>query len=247
MGLIVANVFATVVGTVDVVSSRFGPALRGFQLFSVAVFTVEYLARLWAAVEFDRYESALFGRIRYASRPLLIVDLLAILPFYVTLGIGTDLRFLRALRLIRVLRVVKIARYSESLRRFSIVFRNKKPDLAIALFGNSLLLVVASSLMYVVESAIQPENFSSIPQAMWWGVITLTTVGYGDVYPITPLGKFLGAIVALLGVGFFALPSSILASGFIQESARKQTEKAAAHSGRDYCPHCGEQLADSGD
>lgn len=171
---------------------------------------------------------------RFASRFLLIIDLLAILPFYLAaVGLGADLRFLRALRLIRLLRLLKLARYSESLAALSVVLRNKKPDLVIAVFANLILLTVASSAMYFAETAAQSETFTSIPQALWWGVVTLTTVGYGDVVSVTTLGRFLAGVTAVLGIGLFALPASILASGFI-EVARSRTQE---------CPHCGEDIS----
>jgi voltage-gated potassium channel len=128
-----------------------------------------------------------------------------------------------------------MARYSESLKILGNVFRTKKEDLLITVFVISILLIVASSLMYFIENKTQPEAFSSIPQAMWWGVITLTTVGYGDVYPITPAGKILGAIISLLGISMFALPTGILVSGFIEEIQRRQNNPKI-------CPHCGKLI-----
>lgn len=238
--LIVANVSAVILETVDSLSASYGWFFYRFELFSVAVFTAEYVGRVWAAVENEDYDHPLWGRLRFSTRPLLVVDLLAIVPFYLlALGVFLDLRFLRALRLIRLLRLLKLARYSDSIRAFGKVLETKKPDLVIALFANGLLLVLASSVMYYVESRAQPEVFGSIPETMWWGVATLTTVGYGDAYPVTPLGQFVAAIVAVLGIGLFALPASILASGFIQV-AREESEKKRYR----YCPHCGERLGE---
>jgi len=232
MLLIAANVVAVMLETVDPLAARYERLFYWFEVGSVAIFTTEYLGRVWSAVESGDYEGPITGRLRFASRPLLVVDLLAILPFYLTVvGVTAELRFLRALRLVRLLRLVKLARYSESLRAFSEVLRRKKPDILIALFANAMLLVVASSVMYYVETRAQPEAFSSIPETMWWGVVTLTTVGYGDVHPVTPLGKLLGALTAILGVGLFALPASILASGFVEATVGETT-----------CPHCGEEI-----
>lgn len=190
--------------------------LQAFELVSVAVFTIEYLARVWSCVEADEYRGPVSGRFRFLTQPLLVADLLAILAFYLLLvGTAVDLRFLRALRLVRLLRLIKIARYTQSFRDFRAVLRDKKADLVVATFANSLLLTVASSVMYYIEREAQPDAFGSIPETMWWGVATLTTVGYGDVYPVTPLGRAIGAVVAVLGIGLFALPASILASGFV--------------------------------
>lgn len=233
MLLIATNVAAVMLQTVDAVGEPYARQFHWFEVFSVAVFSVEYLTRVWSAVEAPEYAGPISGRLRFASRPLLLVDLIAILPFYLTgLGFATDLRFLRALRLVRLLRLFKLARYSESMVAFAIVLRKKKPDLVITLFANVLLLIVASSMMYYVEHDVQPEAFSSIPETMWWGIATLTTVGYGDVTPVTPLGKLLGAITAVLGIGLFALPASILASGYIEAAGQ------ATHQ----CPHCGEEF-----
>lgn len=231
MGLITVNVTAVMVQTVDPIGEAYSGFFRWFEAFSVTIFTIEYFGRVWSAIENPDYREPVSGRIRFAGRPLLLIDLVAILPFYLTgLGIASDLRFVRALRLVRLLRIIKLARYSESLQAFGTVLREKKPDLVIALFVNLLLLVVASSIMYHIEHDAQPEAFPSIPQTMWWGIATLTTVGYGDITPVTPLGQLLGAVTAVLGIGLFALPASILASGFIEATGGIEHE----------CPHCGE-------
>jgi len=146
-----------------------------------------------------------------------------------------DLRFIRAIRLIRLFRLFKLGRYSVAIKLFGRVLKGKREELFITAFAIFILLTISSSLLYYVEHKAQPEVFSSIPAAMWWGVATLTTVGYGDIYPITSLGKFLGAIISLLGIGLFAMPAGILSAGFIEE-IRKKKETAKT------CPHCGEKL-----
>lgn len=232
MALIVANVAAVALGTVAPIYDDYEQFFSAFQVFSVAVFSVEYVSRLWAGIERPEYADPVWGRLRFAASPYMVIDLLAILPFF--LGLVIDLRSLRALRLARFLRLFKLARYSSSLRAFTRVLRKKREDLVIAIMGSMVLLLVTSSLMYFAEHDTQPEAFSSIPASLWWGVVTLTTVGYGGVYPVTPLGRILGAVVALIGIGLFALPASILASGFIEE----------AQSGPRTCPHCGEPIED---
>ncbi len=235
MLLIAANVVAVALETVDPLYEQYGPLFYWFEVASVAIFTVEYVGRIWSCTARDGFEHPVFGRVKFARRPMLIVDLLAILPFFLGPLLPADLRFLRALRLFRFFRLFKLARYSESMLAFSHVFHRKKADLVVAFSVTLILLVVSSSLMYFVETAAQPEEFGSIPETLWWGVITLTTVGYGDVTPVTPLGRVFGGIVAMLGIGLFGLPASILASGFIEERLEKG-------SGADYCPHCGERL-----
>ncbi|RQG93340.1 ion transporter [Natrarchaeobius chitinivorans] len=235
MALITANVAAVILETVDSVATAYGPFFYYFELFSVAVFTLEYVGRVWAAVDDPTFEGPISGRVRFASRPLLVVDLIAILPFYLSAaGMQTDLRFLRAIRLVRLFRLLKLVRYSSALQSFGLVFYEKKEKLVLALFANLLLLTLASSVMYFVEHPYQPEVFSSIPASFYWGFITLTTVGYGDVTPVTPLGQFLTGVIALLGIGLFALPASILAAGFME-----QTDDDSEY---EYCPHCGERI-----
>jgi voltage-gated potassium channel len=235
MLLIVGSVTAVILETVDPIATQTGSFFPLFELVSTAIFTVEYVGRIWSAVETGEYESPVFGRIKFAAQPLLIVDLLAIAPFYLALlGIGADLRFLRALRLVRLLRLLKLARYSTALQAFGHVVYTKREQLALAFGANIMLLVLGSSIMYFVENPAQPEAFSSIPASFWWGIATQTTVGYGDITPVTPLGRMIAGLFALIGIGLFALPAAILASGFM-DVVDEDTELQ-------HCPHCGEDL-----
>jgi len=237
LGLIGLNVLAVIASTVNQIYNPYSDLFYLFEFTSVLIFTVEYIFRIWSAVEKPEYSGAIIGRLKFAVQPLAIVDLLAILPFYlIFISTGVDLRVLRAFRLMRVLRMLKVARYSESVQALKLVINRKRPDLIVALFANVLLLVIASSMMYFIETEVQPDAFPSIPAAMLWGIASLTEIDYGTAPPITPLGQFLGAIVAILGIGLFALPASILASGFIEE-AGSENDKTNS-----YCPHCGEKL-----
>lgn len=231
MTLIAINVVAVTIATIDPLFNAYRTVFFYFEVVSVAIFTVEYLGRLWACVVNDEFAAPVTGRLSYARRPFLIIDLLAILPFYLGAFL-IDLRFLRALRLFRFFRLFKLARYSDAMQGFAYVFREKREDLTVALSATVILLIISSSAMYFAERTAQPEAFSSIPAALWWGVVTLTTVGYGDVYPVTLAGRVLGAVIALLGVGLVALPASILASGFVQEDERTNG----------VCPHCGDYV-----
>jgi voltage-gated potassium channel len=235
MALISLNIAAVILQTVESLDARHGRLFNAFELFSVILFTAEYILRLWACTVDRRYRHPVLGRVRFALTPLAIVDLIAILPFYLPVILPIDLRFMRAPRLFRLLRILKLGRYSESWKLIGNVFRAKREELTLAVLAMGLLLLVASSLMYFVEHDNQPQAFSSIPMAIWWGVETLTTVGYGDVYPITPLGKLLAGTVAFLGIGMFALPAGILASGFSSE--------IHSHLGKkQHCPHCGRPI-----
>jgi len=200
--LIAINVLSVVLETVDALATRHISAFRIVEGISVVIFTLEYTLRLWTCTANERYVRPMTGRLRFALTPLAIVDLLAILPFYIPMLIPLDLRFLRAIRLVRIFRMFKVARYFESLRILGNVFRAKKEELVITAFIIGIILILTSSLMYYAENRAQPDVFSSIPQAMWWGISTLSTVGYGDVYPVTPVGKVLGGVVALLGIGY---------------------------------------------
>ena len=160
-----------------------------------------------------------------------VIDLLAILPFYLPMFIPIDLRFLRMLRLTRVLRVFKLNRYSKALNSISGVMRNKKDELLTTVFLMTFIIVISSTLIYYIEHEYQPEAFPNIVESFWWAIATLTTVGYGDVFPITGLGKVLASVIALSGIGLVALPTGIISSGFM---ANIKTGKK--------CPHCGKDL-----
>lgn len=235
MGLIFLNVLAVILETEEALFLRYKSFFHWFEVVSVAIFSLEYLLRLWSCTENKKYKQPFLGRIKYAFTPMALIDLLAILPFYLPMFIPIDLRFLRALRLFRIFRLLKVSRYVKSLHTIKNVFIEKKEQLLITIFSVLILLVFSSSLMYFVEREAQPEKFSSIPAAMWWGMATLTTIGYGDMYPITTLGKFLGGFIAFLGIGLFALPAGILASGFAGEIQKKNHKEKK-------CPHCGQSI-----
>ena len=219
--LILLNVLAIVLESVKTLREQYKQLFEAFEIFSVVVFTIEYVLRVWCANAETKYSKPFTGNLKFAFTPLAIIDLLAILPFYLPF-LGIDLRLVRMLRIFRLFRIFKIARYITALTLIRNVFYKKKEELIISLVFTLFMLIIASTLMYYIEHDVQPENFSSIPQTMWWGIETLTTVGYGDVYPFTPLGKVLGGIVAIIGVGLFALPTGILASGFSEELTKKK-------------------------
>lgn len=234
--LIISNVIAVILETVQSVQRAYADVFRWFETISVIIFTVEYMGRLWTCTLDERYRHPVTGRIRFALTPMLIIDLLAILPYYVPMLIGVDLRFIRALRIFRLVRLLKLSRYSTAMIALSQVLREKKEELLITVTTIIVLLIIASSFMYYIEHEAQPDAFSSIPATMWWGIATLTTVGYGDVYPVTGLGRLFGACIAILGIGIFALPAGIIASGFVAYIEQKKKGE------QDTCPHCGKEL-----
>ena len=231
--LILLNVAAVVFETVGDNAVRYGTVLVAFEWLSLGVFGLEYALRLWSATEDPRYADPVLGRLRWMATPWALVDLVAILPGLATLaGVrAQDLRFMRVLRLLRLL---KLGRYSESFRVLGHVLHEKKEELVMALFIVLVALVVSASFMYYAEREAQPEVFSSIPASMWWGIVTLTTVGYGDVVPVTDAGKLIGSISVVMGIFAIALPVGIFASGFTTELENRRKRPAP-------CPHCGKE------
>jgi len=232
--LILLNLLAVCLETVEGLYRDHGVWFRNFEWFSVIVFSVEYVLRVWSCTSKRRYRHPVRGRLRYVTSPGMLVDLVAILPFYLPLT-RLDLRSLRSLRMIRFVRFFKLARFLNASRVIRRVFASKKNELLISMLMVLTLIILAASLMYFVEHDAQPDKFSSIPETMWWSVATLTTVGYGDVYPITTIGKTLTACISILGIGMFALPAGILASGFSEEFKKKEVAATC-------CPHCGKEI-----
>ncbi len=221
IGLIIANVAAAVVSTLPAVADSHGTAFLGFEIVSVAIFTVEYLVRIWVSVEHLPWSQMkpLKARLRYMCQPYPLIDLLAILPFFLAfiLPLGDG----RVLRLLRLLRLLKLARYSPALATLGRVLMGERRALFAAMLIMSALLLVTSTVLYNLERVAQPDAFGSVPDAAWWALATLTTVGYGDAVPVTAWGRVAGGVVMVLGVGMFTLPVAILASGFASEIHRR--------------------------
>lgn len=236
--LIFVSSAAVVLETVDEYNEAYGSIFRAIELVSVTVFSIEYLLRLWIAPLNPNYSKPITGRIKYAFSLMALVDLMAILPAFLPVIFPTDLRILRFLRTFRLFRLLKMSRYVESLNTLDNVIRAKKEELTVIAAMILMLLLFSSSLIYLVENEAQPDKFPSIPAAMWWGVATLTTVGYGDIFPVTPLGKILSGFIAFLGIGMFALPTGILASGFAEEISKNRNKPKDC-----LCPHCGGDIS----
>lgn len=232
--IIALNALAIVLHTVRDVNDRFPSLFIDFEYFSAIFFTVEYVLRLWVCVENERYRHPFWGRLRYAVSTGALIHLFAILPFYFS-HFMADTGSLRMLRLFRIFRLFHITRYTRALRVIQQVATDKKEELVLSFTFILFMLVISSSIMFYIEHEAQPKVFSSIPATLWWGVSTLTTVGYGDAVPHTPLGKFFGGMIAFMGVGLFALPTGILASGFAEVLGRNRRKLIR-------CPHCGEDI-----
>ena len=222
MGMIVVSIGSVILETVPALAARFGYVFVTIEIIAVAFFTVEYVARVWVSVE-ERapgYQHPLWGRLRYMLTPMALIDLAAFLPSLITVFSDAGASWL-AMRLLRLARMLKIMRYSPALRTLATaLYTERRAGLAVLLIM-LMVLVSLSTVMWMIERKAQPEAFGSIPAAMWWGMATLTTIGYGDVVPTTLLGKVVGSIAGLTGVAMFALPAAILASGFIRELNRQ--------------------------
>jgi voltage-gated potassium channel len=249
MALIILSVIAVILESDDGLAERFHGAFFAFEVFAVSVFSLEYLSRFWTADMKYAQVSVWKARVTYILTPMAIIDFLAIAPFYFELALAiygvhkiADTRILRILRLMRLLRLFKLNRYNDSMKLIGNVMREEKEKLVITIFMVFILLILSAALIFSVEHEEQPEAFPNIFTSLWWSVATLTTVGYGDVYPITPSGKVLAGVIALLGVGLVALPTGILASAFVSHlnSAKEQKEEKAEEDA--CCPHCGKKL-----
>lgn len=235
--LIIINVISVIADTFDLPDWQ-NNVLNIIEIVSVIIFTIEYILRIYVADLLYPKFSPLKARLKYMMSFMAIIDLLAILPFYVPYILPIDLRILRMLRIIRLLRIFKINRYTTALSTIADVFKRKRHQLLSSMAVVSILMIIAAVLMYDIENEAQPEAFKNAFAALWWAVATLTTVGYGDVYPVTVWGKILSAVIALLGIGLVAVPTGIISSGFV-ESIEEQKEE---ENEKCYCPYCGKKI-----
>ncbi|HSC52226.1 MAG TPA: ion transporter [Phnomibacter sp.] len=234
--LIILNVIVVILETVQPIYAKYHRFFYYFDLVSVIIFTIEYLLRLWSCDHDPRYQHTLYGRIRYIFSIDALIDLLAILPFYVHIAIGLDLRILRLLRILRFLRLFRLTAYMKSAQMIRNVFVKRANELKLSFVLFLFLLLISSTIMYFSEHLAQPKVFSSIPATIWWAIVTLTSVGYGDMVPITLLGKIMTAVIMLAGVGIFALPAGIITAGFLEEMQKLKEKRV------DKCPNCGHVL-----
>lgn len=234
MALIILTVVEVILESFESFRAAYTGIFDLFELFSVSIFTLEYVLRLITADLKYKNNHYLIAAFKFIFSFFGLIDFLAILPFYLPLFLALDLRFIRLLRLIRLFRILKLIRYNSSLLLVLQVLKEKRPELGITLFITFILMLLSSTLMYFVEHESQPEAFPNIIASFWWAIATLTTVGYGDVYPVTNMGKLIASFVAILGIGIVALPTGILSSAFYEMIQRKDDKKS--------CPHCGKEI-----
>jgi voltage-gated potassium channel len=235
--LIFLNVIAAVLETDAQVFQSYNHFFDVFALISVTIFAGEYLVRVWCCTENPLYRDPVRGRLKYMATPVALIDLFVVLPFLLLPFIVITPETLAFVRFLRIFWILKISHYSRALKTFGRVFSAKRGEIFVAFFVMFVLLILGSALIYFAEHDAQPQKFSSVLASMWWGIETMATIGYGDMVPVTPMGKFVAGIVALLGVGLFALPAGIFASGFIEEIHRKKKEADTLT-----CPHCGKTI-----
>ena len=234
--LILLNVTAVMLETVQTLRDKYHDFFYYFDWFSVGIFTIEYLLRVWSSNHDPKYRHSIYGRLKYMVSPAALIDLMAILPAYVHVIVGLDLRVLRILRLLRFFRLFRLTAYTKAAHVVLNVFKSRFKELMLAFILTVFLIIIASCLVYFAEHDAQPDKFSSIPATIWWAVVTLTTVGYGEIYPITVVGKFFAIIVMLSGIALLALPAGIITAGFLDESRKLRNHE------EHLCPHCGKPI-----
>ena len=214
MILIALSIVSIILESFSGIYLRWNRAFRIFDTVTVIVFTAEYLLRIWTA-DF-LFPDEKHPRLKYLFSWMALIDLMAILPFYLPF-FSADLRFLRMMRLFRLFRllhVFKLGRYFEALQVIVRVIRSSGPQLVMSVVICFFVMLFSAIIMYTVESPVQPEQFPNVISSLWWAMCTLTTVGYGDVYPVTSVGRFFASVISLVGIGIIAIPTGIIAAGF---------------------------------
>lgn len=236
MLLIIQSIISVILSTFIGVPLWITKINEKMEIISVVIFTGEYILRIWTADLYYTDMGKIKSRIKYIFSFMALVDLIAILPFYLPFVTNIDLRALRTLRLIRMVRIFKLGRYIAALHIITNVLNKKKEQLISSLFVVGVLMIISSILMYYFEHDAQPDVFQNAFSGLWWAIATLTTVGYGDIYPITLAGKVISAFIALLGIGLVAVPTGIISAGFSEEIENSKDDQYK------YCPHCGNKL-----
>ncbi|EHE99988.1 ion transporter [Enterocloster citroniae] len=235
MLLVIINSITIMIDTFSL-PQNFKTTIRIIDTSTSIIFSIEYALRIWTAPFLFPNKSNTKARIRYIFSFMAIIDLLAILPFYLPMLIPFNLKSLRLLRLTRLLRIFKMNRYTNALYKVGAVFKAKASQLISSMLVVVMLIILSSILMFNIENTAQPEAFTNIFDSMWWAVATFTTVGYGDIYPITVAGKLLSTIIAFLGIGLVAVPTGIISAGFVEQIDKHDDDK------KHYCPYCGKRL-----
>lgn len=232
VALIVAATALAIIETEPTLIAVYGRAFTWMEYALGSIFAVEYAIRLWTAPELYPEQPAWRARLRFILSLAAIADLIAVVSSFVAVGASGAL-LLRWVRLARIVRLAKLGRMSRALDHIVQAVLSRRDELLLSLVAGLLLIVVAATALYLAEGTVQPDKFGSIPRALWWAVATMTTIGYGDVYPITPLGKFLASVTAILSIGLIAMPTGILAAAFsdAMERHRRARRQSESHMG----------------
>lgn len=226
--VILVNCAAVALETVPSIYQSHQDIFYWLEAASTGIFIVEYLARIWVCVEQTRFSRPAWGRLKYMFQPLPLLDLIVIATYLAPV----DLRFLRIFRLTRLLRVLNLEEFERSFQAIAHSLGRRKNLLVVSVAAMLTVAYCFAALLYMVEHPVQPEQFSSIPETIWWAIITLTTIGYGDITPVTTLGKVLSGGIVLVGIGVFALPSAIVTASILDAGVDRRT----------HCPHCGKNV-----
>lgn len=237
MIIIIISVISVILSTFDNIPGFITTCLNKFEYVSITAFSFEYIARIWTANLLYPDKGPIMSRLKYIFSFMAIIDFISILPFYLPFITKIDLRSLRALRLVRMFRVFKLGRYIAALNTIALVFKKKKEQLISSMAVVIVLMVISSILIYFFEHEAQPEIFQNAFSGLWWSIATLTTVGYGDIYPVTMMGKILSSFIAILGIGIVAVPTGIISAGF-SDDLENDDEKDIV----EYCPYCGKKI-----
>ena len=233
MILIALSILSIILDSFQSIHNKYQSAFQVLETVTVVVFTVEYILRIWTADLL--YPEAKHPHLKYIFSFMAIIDLLAILPFYMPF-FSADLRFLRMMRLFRLfrlLRVLKLGRYFDALQIIVKVIKSSGPQLIMSVVLCFFVMLFSAIIMYEVENPVQPEQFPNVLASLWWAMCTLTTVGYGDVYPITSVGRFFASVISLVGIGIIAIPTGIIAAGFSQAISRDEKDDLDSMSEED--------------
>ncbi len=231
--LIIVSIINLMLYSVDPIREKYGYALDLVRNIVMPIFVLEYILRMYASGSLDKYKGVM-GKLKYAVTPYALIDLLSVLP-YLLVNTGFNSSFIRSLRLLRIFRLFRVRKYAIFVQLMKKILSNIKEELIVLLFYTVVMIIILSFIIFEVEHEAQPEIFTNVFQTMWWAVATLTTVGYGDMYPITTAGKIITTVIAIIGIGFIAIPGGLFASEFISALAEEKKQKKNV----DQCPKCG--------
>ena len=239
ISLVIINVIIIFLDTFKNIHKYIEPYYIIIDTVSIIVFTIEYVLRIWTSPLMYPDLTPFRARIKYITSAKAIIEFIALFSFYLPLFTYHNLKFIRIIRLFRILSLLKINRYSHALEDLGNVIKRKSLQLLSSIFIVGVLIIFSALLMYHIENDAQPESFNNAYSSLWWTIATLTTVGYGDIYPVTVLGKLLGIFISLLGIALIAIPTGIISAGFME---RSREEKSKLREERNYCPYCGKKI-----